>query len=92
MTERAGRELPERYEDWITGRVRLVLSDVEVTDAKREVDRVEILERVRQVRQVEGQEDQHQRGAESRERSCQWRMPNAGCRIRRHCLESVSHK
>ena len=41
--------------------MRLVTRDVEVTHPQREVDRVEILERVRQKYEVSREEDQQQR-------------------------------
>jgi CheY-like chemotaxis protein len=43
--------------------MRLVVRDVEMPDAEREVDGVEILERPRQEREMRGEEDQHQRDA-----------------------------
>ena len=41
--------------------MRLMARDVEVADAEREVDRVEIFERRRQERQVEREEEQRER-------------------------------
>ena len=43
--------------------MRLVLGDVEVADAEREVDGVEVLERLRQEREMRREEDQDQRDA-----------------------------
>ena len=48
--------------------MRLVLRDVEVADAEREVDRVQILECLRQEGEVRGKEDQHQHEAGRSER------------------------
>ena len=59
----AGRRLGQRDVDRIAGRMRLVLRDVEVPDAEREVDRVDVLERPGQEREVREQEGQDQRDA-----------------------------
>lgn len=42
----------ERYVDRRTGRVRLMLRDVEIAEPQREVDRVDVLERRRERRQM----------------------------------------
>ena len=56
-----GGHLAERDEHRVARRMRLVTRDVEVTHPEREVDRVEILERVRQKYEVSREEDQQQR-------------------------------
>ena len=40
--------------------MRLVLRDVEVAHAEREIDRVEILERLRQIREVQREKGQRE--------------------------------
>ena len=44
--------LPSAMKTGISGRMRLMLRDVEVANAEGEIDRVEILERGRQQREV----------------------------------------
>ena len=61
--------LRRKDEHRIAGRVRLMLGDVEVADAEREIDRVEILERggkKRQVQRDEREREQARREAEER--------------------------
>ncbi len=70
-------DLPERDEDRVTRRVGLMLGDVEVAHAQREVDRVQILER-------RGQHGQMRRERNDRERadefSRQIRLGGVGAR------------
>ena len=51
----------DRDEHRVAGRMRLMLRDVEVADPEREVDRVEIFERLREVRQVKREKDERER-------------------------------
>ena len=47
----------DQDEQRVAGRMRLMLGDIEVPHAEREVDRIEILERRRQVREMEREKD-----------------------------------
>jgi hypothetical protein len=62
---RVARHFREQDEDRITRRMGLMMGDVELPDAKREVDRVEIFERRRKIRKVKceknGRKDDDQR-------------------------------
>ena len=61
--DRRGRDLGQRDGHGIARPMGLVLSDVEVADAEREIDRVEIFECPGQVNQVRDQEQDQQRDA-----------------------------
>ena len=65
------------HEYRIPRRMRLVIRDIEVADAEREVDRIEIFERGRQKRQMKRDETDNERGGaevgQTRHRASRWR-------------------
>ncbi len=76
------RDLAEENVDRIAGRMRPMGGDVEVADAEREVDRVDVFERWREERDMREREDQRQRGQRARRghdtgrrRSASFRLP-----------------
>ena len=56
------REFPERDKDGGTRGMRLMLCDVEVAHAEREVDRIDVFERRGEEREVGREKDQRKRG------------------------------
>src|SRR6185436_15286367 len=83
-TERGRRGLREGDEYRVAGRVRLVLRDVELAHAQREVDRVEVFERRRQEREVRREEQEGERPAgqpDARSRCSMWHRCRARSRI-----------
>ena len=80
-----GRRLSEGDEDGISGRMGLVLRDVEVGDAEGEIDRVDVFERRRQEPEVRRDEQERERrkgcahgqgwNHTSRRRSASFRLP-----------------
>jgi hypothetical protein len=63
------RDFSERHEDGVAGRVRLVLCRVELVEAQREVQRIDVFQRRREKRQMRDQEDACERHAEAPRRS-----------------------
>jgi hypothetical protein len=55
------RKFPERDENWVTGRVRLMECRVEVAERQRKVLRIDVFQRGCQPRQVSRQKDQPER-------------------------------
>src|SRR3989442_14361544 len=62
------RALRRENEQRIAGRMRLMLGDVEVPDAEREVDRIEIFQRHRKVRHMEGEKTDREYNDQRRNR------------------------
>ena len=61
------RSFRNQNEDWIPGRMRLMMRDIKMPDAESEVDRIEIFERCWKIRDVEREKnDREENRAEAR--------------------------
>jgi hypothetical protein len=59
----------------VAGRMGLMARDVETPQAEREVDRVDVLERLRQIGNVQREKDQRQRAGN--QNGAGWRQPRS---------------